>query len=240
MEIYHMKFGLTEPTQVIDLPIGNHSIDELVDVLNRRLLHGFKAAYYDNTNTLHFSTENIDDSISIGPLTTCTELIGVRIGDTSVVGGSYYAPSGVNLAGTTCFYIRSNLRTTNRDPRTLGFSSILANIPITKPHNGLERFSQPGFSFGLRDLSIHYIAIELLNDALQPVTLHGGGWQVTLEFSIEEAESYSGPVDYRALMAAQNESLIGGANIAADKWADAADGRPQRAVGADREPNKPA
>ena len=231
--------NVTEPTQVIDFPIGNHSIDELVDVLNRRLLHGFKAAYSDNTNTLDFSTPNIDDTISIGPLTTCAELIGVRIVDASVL-GSYSAPNGVNLAGTTCFYIRSNLRTRNRDPRTLGFSSVLANIPITKPHNGLERFSQPGFSFGLRDRSIHYIEIELLDDALQPVTLHGGGWQVTLEFSIEEAGSYSGPVDYRALMAAQNESLIGGANIAAGKWADVADGRPQRAAGADREPNKPA
>ena len=161
-----------EPTQVIDFPIGNHSIDELVDVLNRRLLHGFKAVYSENTNTLHFSTQNINDEITIGPLTTCAELIGVRIGDTSVL-GSYHAPDGVDLARTTCFYIRSNLRTRNRDPRTLGFSSILANVPITKPHNGLERFSQSGFSFGLRERSIHYIIIEVLDDALQPVTYTG-------------------------------------------------------------------
>ncbi len=96
--------NVSEPTRVIDFPIGNHSIDELVDVLNRRLLHGFKVAYSDNINTLHFSTQDIDASISIGPLTTCAELIGVRIGDTSVL-GSYYTPNGVNLAGTTCFYI---------------------------------------------------------------------------------------------------------------------------------------
>ncbi len=42
----------------------------------------------------------------------------------------------------------------------------------------------------------------MLYDALQPVAFHGGGWQVTLEFAVEEAESYTGPVDYRALMAA--------------------------------------
>ena len=128
-------------TQTIDLPIGNHSIDELVDALNRRLLYGFKAAYSENTNTLHFSTQNISHELSIGPLTTCAELIGVRIGDTSVL-GTYIAPGGVNLAGTQSFYIRSNMRTRNRDPRTLGYPSILANIPITKPHNGLERLSQ--------------------------------------------------------------------------------------------------
>ena len=33
-----------EPS-IIEFPVGNHNIDELVDVLNRRLLFGFKAAY---------------------------------------------------------------------------------------------------------------------------------------------------------------------------------------------------
>ena len=157
---------------------------------------------------MNFTTPNISDSILIGLFTTCAELIGVHIGDTSVL-GSYTAPDSVNLAGTTCFYIRSNLRTRNIDPRTLGFSSIIANIPITKPHNGLERFAQSGFSFGLRERSIYYIVIEVLDDDLQPVTFHGGGWQVTLEFAVEEAESYTGRVDYRSLMATQNESFFG-------------------------------
>jgi hypothetical protein len=225
--------------QIIEFPLGNHSIDEMVDVLSRRLLFGFKAAYSENTNTLHFTSQTLGAALSIGPLTTCGDLIGVRVGDTSVL-GSYTAPNGVNLAGTTSFYLRSNLRTRNRDPRTLGYSSIIANVPITKPHNGLERFSQSGFTFGLRERSIHYIVIEILDDALEPVTFHGGQWQVTLEFAVEEAEGYAGPIDYRALMAQNNGSLLGGPNIAAGERADAADGRPQRAAGADRESNNPA
>ncbi len=88
--------------------------------------------------------------------------------------GSYNSPGGVNLAGTTSFYLRSNLRTRNRDPRTMGYSAIITNVPITKPHNGLERFSQSGFMFDLRERSIHYIVIEILDDALEPVTFHGG------------------------------------------------------------------
>ncbi len=32
-------------TSIFELPLGIHSIDELVDILNRRLLFGFKAAY---------------------------------------------------------------------------------------------------------------------------------------------------------------------------------------------------
>ncbi len=208
-----------------------------MDVLNRRLLFGFTAGYSENTNTLQFSTETISAALEIGPLTTCSELFGVRAGDTSVL-GSYYAPGGVNLAGTTSFYIRSNLRTRNRDPRSLGYSSIIANVPITKPHNGLERHTQVGYSFGLRERSIYYIVMKILDDALQPVIFHGGVWQVTLEFAVEEAEAYVGPIDYRALMA-QNGSLLGGANVAASQRPDAANGGPQRTAGANRESNKP-
>ncbi len=93
---------------MIGFPICNHTINELVDILNRRLLRGFKAAYSENANTLHFTTPNINDSISIGLLTACAELIWVRLGDMSVL-GSYYAPDGINTVGPTCFYIRSNL-----------------------------------------------------------------------------------------------------------------------------------
>ena len=127
----------------------------MADVPNRRLLFGFKANYSENTNTLHFTSQTTGAALSIGPATTCGDLIGVRIGDTSVL-GSYTAPNGFNIAGTTSFYLRSNLRTRNREPRTLGYSSIIANVPITKPHNGLERFTQSGFTFCLNDRSIHY------------------------------------------------------------------------------------
>jgi hypothetical protein len=112
------------------------------------LLFGFRAAYSENTNTLHFTSQTLGlgggAELTIGPATTCGDLIGVRVGDESVL-GSYTAPNGLSLAGTTSFYLHSNLRTRNRDPRILGYSSIIANVPITKPHTGLERFTQSGF-----------------------------------------------------------------------------------------------
>ena len=111
--------------------------------------------------------------MSIGHATSCGGLIGVRAGDTRVI-GSYTVTGGINLAGTTVFHLRSNLRTKNRDPRTLDYSSIIANVPITKPQSGLELFTQTGFTFGLNDRSIHYIIIEILDGALEPVTFHGG------------------------------------------------------------------
>ena len=181
---------------------------------------------------MHFTSQNIGAALSIGPLTTCGGLFEVRPGDTIVL-GSYTALGGVNLAGTASFYFRSNMRARNRDPRTIGYSSIIANVPITKPHNGVERFTQSGFAFGLNDQSIHYIIIEILDDALEPVTFHNGEWQVTLEFGVEEALTYAGPTDYRAFMA--NRSLLGSANIAAGQRAGAASGGPQRAARVDRE-----
>jgi hypothetical protein len=176
------------------LPLGNHSTDEHVNVLNQRLLFGLSAAYSENTNTLRFSSESIGAALMVGPATICGGLLGVRAGDTSVL-GFYNAPCGVYLDGTTSFYLRSNLRTRNRDPRTLRYSSINANVSITKPHNGLERFSQLGFTFGILERSIHYIVIEILDDTLEPVTFHGGNLQAALEFAVEEAVAYAAPVD---------------------------------------------
>jgi len=171
--ILDITYPAQQDPSIIEFPLGNHSIDELVDVLNRRLLFGFKAAYSENRNTLHLTSQTTGASLSIGPATTCGDLIGVRVGNESVL-GSYTAPNGVNLAGTTSLYLRSNLRTRIRDPRTLGYSSIIANVPIIKPHTELERFTQSGFTFGLNDRSIHYTIIEILDDAPDPVTFHGG------------------------------------------------------------------
>ncbi len=153
-------------------------------------------------------------ALVIGPATTCGGLLGVRAGDMSLM-GSYNAPGGFNLAGTTSFYLRFNLWTRNRGPRTLGWPSTIANIPITKPHNGFERFYQSGFTVCIRERSFHYTVIEILDYALESVMVYGGGWQVKLDFAVEEAEGYAGPINDRALMAQNNRSLLGGPNIAA-------------------------
>ncbi len=55
----------------------------------------------------------------------------------------------------------------------MGYSSIIANVLITKSHNRLERLSQSGVTIDIRERSIHYIVIEVLDDSLKPVTVHG-------------------------------------------------------------------
>jgi hypothetical protein len=61
---------------------------------------------------------------------------------------------------------------------------------------------------------------------------------MTLEFAVEEADEYAGPIDYRALMV-QNGSLLGGTNVAAGERADAHGGGPRLAASTNRESNDP-
>ena len=84
------KSDISYPAQpeplILEFSQGNYSMDELVDFLNRHLLFRWKAAYWEDKNTLNFSSQNIGAALSIGPATTCGSLIGVRAGDMSVLG----------------------------------------------------------------------------------------------------------------------------------------------------------
>ena len=79
--------------------------------------------YSENTNKITIDHPGTNFSVGMG--TTCSELLGARIVDVSA-DGVYRAPDGVNLAKTSSFYIKSNMRTLNRDPVGLGYSNIIA------------------------------------------------------------------------------------------------------------------
>ena len=214
-----------DSAETIHLPLGNYSIDEVLDYINIRLKHGYRATYSDNTNSIHVSTADLNSEIEIGPGTTCGTLLGVRVGDVSVL-GSYYAPYGVNLAGTGHFFVRGNLRTRNRDPVTLGYSNLLAKVPITRAHNGVEKYSQPGYAFAIQDRTVNYLLISVLDEDMQPVEFHGGHWSITVEFSVIPAETYNMPRDYRMLL--QNGSLGNTADPPPNKREDQDKRRPKR------------
>jgi hypothetical protein len=201
-------------TYNINLPLGNYNIDEIKLYMNDRLPHGFVVSYSENTNKLKLSTTQPNTNLEIGVGTTCNELLGIVVGESSE-NGVYEAPNGINLAGTSHFYIRSNLRTQNRDPVRLGFSHLMAKIPITRSFNGVEKYSQSGFSFVIQDRSIDYIVISVLDEDLLPVEFHGGHWSITIEFSILRAQPFSTPEDYRSLIS--NGSIGGTKNVADDK-----------------------
>jgi hypothetical protein len=101
------------------------------------------------------------------------------------------------------------MRTLNRDPVSLGYSNIIAKIPITRSYNGVEKYQQPGFSFAIRVRNVSYIIISVLDDDMQHISFNGGFWSLTMEFAVVRVDPYSQPADYRTLT--NNGAPIGSA-----------------------------
>jgi hypothetical protein len=89
---------------VINLPTGNFNIDDLVVYMNNRFPPGMANSYSENTNKI--TIEHPGTNFSVGVGTTYSELLDVRVGDVSA-DGVYRDLDGVNLAGTSSFYISS-------------------------------------------------------------------------------------------------------------------------------------
>lgn len=208
----------------ISLPLGNYSIDSILSYVNTWLSEGFVVSYSENTNKITFASDAPNARLEIGPKTTCGALLGIIVGESSIE-GSYEAPNGVNLAGTPHFFVRSNLRTRNRDPVSLGYSNIIAKIPITRSFNGVEKYSSYGSSFAIQDRTIDYIAINMLDENMQPVKFNGGHWSMTIEFSVVHLEDYSQPLDYRMLI--ENGQIGNPTNVANDQRQDQSGVRPK-------------
>ncbi len=144
----------------INLPSGNFNIDDLLLYMSAQFPPGMVCFYSKDIDKITISGGN---DFSVGTGTTCAWLLGVRVGEVSV-DGVYEAPDDVNLVGTSSFYIKSSMRTLNRDPVSLGFSNIIAKIPITRSYNVVEKYQQSGFSFVIKDRSVSYIVILVLDD----------------------------------------------------------------------------
>lgn len=203
-EVVDPNTGAVAPEDdFILLPMGNYSIDALVLFINSSLTgHNIVVTYSENTNMLEFNGSNT--AFYIGPDTTCGKLLGIEVGQTSVTQAPWWSgashmtgASGVDLSGTGCFYVCSSVRTRNRDPVNLGYSRILAKVPVTKAHNGLERYEAPLTTFGIWDRHITGLSIDILDEDMNPVVFHGGDWSITLEFDVAQSPDYGVPRDYR-------------------------------------------
>ncbi len=111
---YNLELIVAGEAYLMNLPLGNHNIDELKLYMNDKLHHGFVASYSENPSKFKLATEELK-KLEFGIRTTCGDLRGIVVGET-LVNGNYEGSNDVNLAGTPHFYIRSNLRAQNRDP----------------------------------------------------------------------------------------------------------------------------
>ena len=183
--------------QFISLLEGNRSIDLVITKLNMNLLHGWVASYDETTNLVTFSAGTL--GLSIGPMTNCQTALGVVIGDVSGVDLAGTSPvpmlvgrNGVDISGTACFFVRTNLFTQNSIPLSNVPSSVIGRIPITRAPNDIERFvNQSPFVNTLSSDFIGLIYVELLDDQCRfPIELHGGHWSITILFGNTPQSDY--------------------------------------------------
>jgi hypothetical protein len=165
-------------SQSISLLMGNRSIDLIVLKMNEVLMHGWVASYDDTTNLISFNTGVVP--FAVGPLTDCQTPLGVAVGDASV--GGTYTTRGIDISGTQCFFLRSNLNTQNTQPFTSNAAGVLARIPITRAPNDIERWvNTTGVVNVTTTNCITLLYLDLLDDTCQTsIELHGGHWSVTL------------------------------------------------------------
>jgi hypothetical protein len=189
-----LQYSVDDTSVTIRLPNGNKTIDSVVAVINAGMgvgtQWGWGVEYDFDTNQLLFknTSTSLYPSVTIGEGTTCTELLGFEVGDTS--NGQEMRSRGIDLSGDACFYINSDQRTTNIRPFGGGDVSVVGRIPITRGTNDVERWTNyNGFT---NTLSVDFLSglyIEILDDRCdKQVEFHGGYWTVSLVFgNVEEA-----------------------------------------------------
>jgi hypothetical protein len=168
-------------SQFISLLMGNRPIDLVITKLNMDIMHGWVATYDETTNLVNFTSGIV--SFTIGPFTDCMTPLGVEVGDTCTNGS--YTTRGVDIGGTSCFFVRSNLSTRNTQLFISNASGVLARIPITRAPNAIERWvNATGFVNITTASCLSLLYIELLDDLCEtPIELHGGHWSITVVIS---------------------------------------------------------
>jgi hypothetical protein len=215
--LLHLQFSAED--KFIALPIGNHTIDELVEYINPYLIDGYVLEYDTSVNRLVFITEEniqgVAPTLVIGELSMCQKLLGLQTNDTAV-DGVLEATNGVDLAGTSSIFIRSNLSTHNRDPVSRIQSNILAKVHVTSNFNDME-YHTSTLRFPISDRTIGVIMLYLTDDEQKNMDLHGVDYSVTIEFTMKRKEHIHHAVDYRK----NRGVLCNNSNHASEKLANA-------------------
>eukprot|EP00873_Tetraselmis_striata_P036389 jgi/Tetstr1/456653/TSEL_043354.t1 len=180
-----LELVYSNESRYVSLPLGNRSVDEIVVYLNDRLLHGYTAAYDEAINRIVFSSDVLGESLAIGEMSTCGRLLGVKAGD-AAADGVLIPPRGVDLAGTSSIFIRSNLSTRNRDPVSKATSDILAKVHVSQNFNEIEYHSS-SLKFPIADRNVSLIIIYLTDDFQRHMDFHGADFSLTIEFTLRSA-----------------------------------------------------
>eukprot|EP00873_Tetraselmis_striata_P027959 jgi/Tetstr1/448223/TSEL_035511.t1 len=169
--------------EIITLPHGNRSIDELIEFVNPSLLYTFEMVYSPATNKVTLVSDHIAE-VAVDAATTCSSLLGLAPGDTSS-DGQLEAPRGVDLTRTSSIFLRTSLHTSNRDPITRRTSNVLAKIPLTSQFNELEHYTTDAW-VECKNMAVSFIVCRLEDDNGRFLDLNGS--RRTLEVDNSELQ----------------------------------------------------
>lgn len=167
--------------EIITLPHGNRSIDELIEFVNPSLLYTFEMVYSPATNKVTLVSDHIAE-VAVDAATTCGPLLGLAPGDTSS-DGQLEAPRGVDLTRTSSIFLRTSLHTSNRDPITRRTSNVLAKIPLTSQFNELEHYTTDAW-VECKNMAVSFIVCRLEDDNGRFLDLNGSRWTATIKLRI--------------------------------------------------------
>eukprot|EP00873_Tetraselmis_striata_P001696 jgi/Tetstr1/421960/TSEL_012859.t1 len=169
--------------EIITLPHGNRSIDELIEFVNPSLLYTFEMVYSPATNKVTLVSDHIAE-VAVDSATTCGPLLGLVPGDTSS-DGQLEAPRGVDLTRTSSIFLRTSLHTSNRDPITRRTSNVLAKIPVSSQFNELEHHTTDAW-VECKNMAVSFIVCRLEDDNGRFLDLNGS--RRTLEVDNSELQ----------------------------------------------------
>lgn len=142
---------------------------------------------------------------------TCFKLIGLDA-NTDYEAKTIIAPYACNFAGISRIKVCSNeLQTYNMDSSVGTFSNVLATIPVNSTSFGILLFDNTTrFTCTLRNRTINYFDIKLLDDDDNLIDFNNVAWHMTIQLDITRQRSNvlsTGSIDSWSLGPASKGSL---------------------------------
>ena len=174
------------------IPEGNYDIDEFLTMLNALncfIASGIIITFSKRTNKLTLTRSGAYNKFAFTVSTSCyselgipkTLLINLGISGTLNLTAPYTLDNTINLAGTSCIYIRvNNLGIKNLNSKGDSDGTICKVIADVLPNEYIYYRPAEYFYFMTSSSQIREIDIEILDDQYRPINLQGGVFSLTL------------------------------------------------------------
>lgn len=174
------------------IPAGNYDIDELLPVLNALTCFidaNIVLTFSELTNKLTLTRTGTFTTFSFADTTNCGTELGIprniminpAVSQPTTLTSPYILDNTINLAGTSCIYIRiNNLGIKNLNSRGDSDGTICKVQADVLPDEYIYYRPAEYFYFKTNKDQIREIDVEILDDQYRPINLEGGIFSLTL------------------------------------------------------------